>query len=99
MYEYLEKVAIAKPATVLPREKLIELSKAVGSSKDAAFNALKNLEQVVNIASYWDSGERTVFFAFIPMTSEEKLKHIEDELWFEALPDFVPPPKEEKKKK
>lgn len=94
MYDYLEKVWEQKPATVLPREKLIELAKAAGYSRDAAFNALKNLEQVTNVANYWDSTERTVFFAVIPMTAEEKLKRIEDDLWFESLPD-TPPPKPE----
>lgn len=86
-YSYLEKVWEAKPATVIPREKLIELAKAAGYSREAAFAALKNLEQVTNVASYWDSGERTVFWAVIPMTPEEKLKRIEDDLWFESLPD------------
>lgn len=86
MYEYLEKVWETKPGTVLPREKLIELAKAAGFSREAAFAAMKNLEQVTNVASYWDSAERTVFWAVIPMSAEEKLKRIEDELWFESMP-------------
>jgi len=87
IYNYLVKASVAHPAVVFPREKLIELGIAAGYSKDSIYTGLKNLEEVTDVAFYWDSAERTVFYAVIPMTPEEKLKRIQDELWFESLPD------------
>lgn len=86
LYEWLEKASVVSPAMEFPREKLLELVIASGHSREAGFAALKHLEVVVNIASFWDSEKRTVMFSFIPMTPTEKLKHIEDDLWFESLP-------------
>jgi len=98
IYDWLVKVAEVHPAVVFPREKLIELGVAAGNSRQVVWGALKNLEEVTDVAHYWDSAEKTVFYAVVSMTTEEKLKRIEDELWFEALPDNPPPPRPAKKK-
>lgn len=97
MYQWLEKQAEARPAVTFPREMLVDLAIKSGSSKEAAWSALKNLEEVTNVAFFWDSADRTVYYAFIPMTPEDKLKRIEDELWFDSLPDHVPKKDEQKK--
>ena len=64
----------------------MELVVAAGISNEAGWTALKNLEQVCNVCSYWDSDKKTVFFAVIDWSSEEKMRSIADQLWFENLP-------------
>ena len=86
MYDWLLACDRKEQFVVYPREKLLELAIATGHSKEAGWAALKNLESVCNVCSYWASDERTVFFSVADLSPKEKLKQIEDDLWFESLP-------------
>jgi len=87
LYNYLQKI---NPTTdsikMITREQLYQVGKNVGVSKNDMFLALKKLENIVDCIWYWDSKERTVFFAVVIMSPEEKVQQIEDAIWFESLP-------------
>ncbi len=86
LYEYLEKVWEAHPHTYVKREQLYLVGAKNGLQRNEIYTALKELERVVNCISYWDSTERTVFYLVAPFTPEEKIKMIDDAVWFEKLP-------------
>lgn len=87
LYSYLQKVWEKKPMTLTTRDQLLLVAKSAGFTKDETWNALRELERVVDCISFWDGNLRTVLFAVAPSTVEEKLKRIDDSIWFEKLPD------------
>ena len=86
LYEYLEKVSESYPSTYVKREQIYIVAAKYGIKRDEVYNALKELERVVNCIWFWDSKERTVFYQVAPIPPLDKIKMIEDAVWFEKLP-------------
>ena len=86
MYDWLLKAERVKAGIYYPRETLLDLAIKAGFSRDAGFSATKNLEEVTNVANYWDSEERTVYYLVQDLTPEEKLKRIQVEMGFDMMP-------------
>lgn len=86
LYAYLEKVWAEHPGQLVTRDQLMNVAAKAGVQRNEVWAALKELESVVDCISFWDSTARTVFFCVAPMTPEEKIKRIEDAVWFESLP-------------
>lgn len=86
MYDWLLKAERIKAGIYYPRETLLDLVIKAGYSKDAGFTATKNLEEVANVASYWDTEERTVYYLVEDINSEAKLKRIQVEMEFNMMP-------------
>jgi hypothetical protein len=85
LYNYLKKIAEAYPSSFLSREQLMTVATTNQISRNDAWLAIKELEQIVDCISFWDSTKRTVFYYVASMTPEEKLKRIDDAIWFESL--------------
>lgn len=86
LYAYLQKVWEKTPCVMVPRDALFEKGILAGLTKNQMWNAVKELERVVDCVSFWDSENKTMVYAVIPLTPEEKIKIIEDAVWFESLP-------------
>lgn len=86
LYDYLEKVYELHPMTYVKREQLYLIGAKYGLKQNEVYNALKELERVVNCVFYWDSKDRTVYYMVASFSAEEKIKMIEDAVWFERLP-------------
>lgn len=86
LYDYLEKVYELHPNTYVKREQLYLVGAKYGLKQNEVYNALKELERVVNCISFWDSNERTVFYMVANFSAEDKMRMIDDALWFERLP-------------
>lgn len=85
LYDYLEKIWLLHPFTYVNREQLYLVGSKNGIQRNEVYNALKELERVVNCISYWDAKDRTVFYLVAPFSPEEKIAMIDDAVWFERL--------------
>ena len=86
LYTFLQKWWEAQPGVFLTKEKIIAISSAKGEDPLRVGYALRELENVNDVCSFWDRDLRTTVYALPPMTDEEKIKRQEDFDWFESLP-------------
>lgn len=85
MLEYHRKNYETLGIVFFPREQLINLFEKVGITKTSAIAALREIEMVCGCSAFWDSSEKTMKYCVFEMSPEEKIKMIEDEVWFERL--------------
>lgn len=82
-YAYLEKWEEACPAVPLERDVLIAIGERAGEVVPKILCSLRELESVVNVASFWRDG--TMWYGFVWMSTEEKKRRVDDLAWFDTL--------------
>lgn len=89
IYNFLKAMSEKSPGMFIKRPDLLVIA-SKGMTRDEAWAALQHLKRVVDCVFVWDSVDRVELICVAPMTTEEKLKAIEDDIWFESLPDIRP---------
>ena len=85
LYNFLMKVQETYTDMYVRREQLYAIAAKNNIQRNEVYGALKELERVVNCIFFWDSKEQTVFYLVADWSPEEKIKRIEDAVWFEQL--------------
>lgn len=88
MYEYLKKVYDKDQEKWVPRQKLLELAKKCGYSKEETWQSFEELKTNLDVCDSYR--EQEVMFKRIGLTEEEVKKTQADIDWFDSLPDIRP---------
>ena len=89
LIKYLEKNTHVSDkwgqSTTITKQQLKNAAFSRGYDNDAIEAALREIDKVVYIGSWWNSERRVVEYIFYPMTEEEIKKREEDNEWFDNL--------------
>lgn len=76
----------------VPKGEILEAALARLYSRDQIFDAMNYLKKAFeknHIAVFWEAKDRTEYWRWCDMTIAEHQARIEDNLWFESLPEKV----------
>lgn len=88
-YNYIHNVGKKDPLRKIPRSTLFHLATREGYPNPVIWTEIKRMEQERQIINYYEKDLGVVYhFGFF--TKEEIKKQIEDDEWFDSLPDKPP---------
>lgn len=85
LFAYLENIEAKTPGVYIPKDLLFEKGILAGFSKPDLKAGINELERITNCTAFWDGENKTMVYRVFPMTPEQKIKVIDDAVWFESL--------------